>query len=218
MTKKVVESKNEVVNTSNIPAGGVPSAGSSEIRGIYGIRTARRRIKEASLCEKEPVDPELLINRRPWLDRKLIKSPAPTVPKPPAMAEEAPVNNAGGGNIAGLGVGSPDKPANWGEPGVSKRNQQKHGTNVLKRDPPKTIPLGTFCGQKTFIVPDSMVNEVRMQKRKGKWWTNYLGENDDISNTIREYANANPHEPIILEGEHYGNIVFARYGKHKYNV
>jgi hypothetical protein len=58
-----------------------------------------------------------------------------------------------------------------------------------------------------------MVNEVRMQKRKGKWWTNYLGEDNDITRTIREYANSHPNDPIILEGENYGNMCFIRYGK-----
>jgi len=38
--------------------------------------------------------------------------------------EEEPVNNVGGGNIAGLGVG-PD-----GEPGVSKKNQKKHKKRI----------------------------------------------------------------------------------------
>ena len=46
------------------------------------------------------------------------------------MFEEAPVNSAGSGNIAGIGVG-PD-----GEPGVSKKRQkkiQKDQTSVIKR-------------------------------------------------------------------------------------
>ena len=38
--------------------------------------------------------------------------------------EEEPVNNVGGGNIAGLGVGP------QGEPGVSKKNQKKHKKRV----------------------------------------------------------------------------------------
>jgi hypothetical protein len=46
------------------------------------------------------------------------------------MFEEAPINSAGSGNIAGIGVG-PD-----GEPGVSKKRQkkiQKDQTSVIKR-------------------------------------------------------------------------------------
>ena len=38
--------------------------------------------------------------------------------------EEEPVNNVGGGNIAGLGVGTD------GEPGVSKKNQKKHKKRI----------------------------------------------------------------------------------------
>jgi hypothetical protein len=41
-----------------------------------------------------------------------------------AKIEEEPVNNVGGGNIAGLGVG-PD-----GEPGVSKKTQKKHKKRI----------------------------------------------------------------------------------------
>ena len=43
-------------------------------------------------------------------------------------------NVAGSGEIAGLGVTPPDKPANWGEPGVSNKKQKK--PSVLRRPPP----------------------------------------------------------------------------------
>lgn len=47
-------------------------------------------------------------------------------------------NVAGSGEIAGLGVTPSDKPANWGEPGVSKKIQRKlqRKPSVLRRTPP----------------------------------------------------------------------------------
>lgn len=229
MTKKIVESKNEVVTPykgdvdgdgvpDSVAPGGPPS--SNKVRGVYGMRVARR-IKEANekfgkstlykLIDKETHQIKHEGSAKA-MRRLQKKNPGhyiglTTKKVGEYFKEEAPTVNAGSGNIAGIGVGPK------GEPGISKANQKKHGKNVLRRAPPQALPMGTFWGQKTFIVPDRMVNEVRMQKRKGKWWVNYLGEEDEISQAIREYANANPCEPIILEGENYGHIVFARYGK-----
>lgn len=47
-------------------------------------------------------------------------------------------NVAGSGEIAGLGVTPPDKPANWGEPGVSRKKQKElqRKPSVLRRTPP----------------------------------------------------------------------------------
>lgn len=47
-------------------------------------------------------------------------------------------NVAGSGEIAGMGVTPPDKPANWGEPGVSRKKQKELQKNpsVLRRNPP----------------------------------------------------------------------------------
>jgi hypothetical protein len=49
----------------------------------------------------------------------------------PKVSEDAPVNNAGGGNIAGIGVPNPSKPANWGEPGVSKKKKPLIGKRQI---------------------------------------------------------------------------------------
>lgn len=42
-------------------------------------------------------------------------------------------NAVGTGAIAGAGVPLEGKPDNWGEPGVSKKNQRKHKTRILRR-------------------------------------------------------------------------------------
>lgn len=51
------------------------------------------------------------------------------------IKEDAPVNSIGSGAIAGAGISPPDKPSNWGEPGVTKK-QQKKRTRILRRKQP----------------------------------------------------------------------------------
>lgn len=129
------------------------------------------------------------------------------------LEEEAPVNSAGGGEIAGIGVGAK------GEPGVSKKRQRKwqdanaKDQGMMRRGIRKLVPPikeGCFAGKKTFKVSTSSILEVKVCKRKGAHWSKFLPENN-IGEAIREWANANPNEPVILEDD-IGNIVFVRYG------
>lgn len=107
--------------------------------------------------------------------------------------EEAPVNSAGGGNIAGLGVGAK------GEPGSPPRK-------LLRRN--------KFAGHTVFEVKSDIYYKAKLQKRKGQHWSKYLGEDDDCAE-IREYANKKPHKAIVLQDENSGAMFFARYGKGK---
>ena len=130
--------------------------------------------------------------------------------------EGAPTNNAGAGNIAAMGVTPPGKPANWGEPGVSKNAQNKH-TKILRRKAPKSLQeetkRGIFAGHETFIVPSDMFHKARLEKRKGKHWKTYIGE-DDHGKTIREYDRKHKgKKPIILQDENTGAMCYARYGR-----
>jgi hypothetical protein len=120
--------------------------------------------------------------------------------------EEAPVNNVGSGNIAGMGVGP------QGEPGVkkSKYKRENEKTSMFRR-PALEMKKGKFAGIDTFIVPNNIFERARMQKRKHGHWTKYLDE-DSYGHAIREYANKNPYKPIIFEDEKTGVMVFARYG------
>ena len=114
------------------------------------------------------------------------------------LAEEAPVNNAGSGNVAGLGVGPK------GEPG---RN-------------PSLMPMvrrsKDFAGKAVFSVPTKLYDEARLEKRKYQRWTKYLEENsyDELA-PIREFANANPTKPIIIENEKTGAMCYVKYGSKK---
>lgn len=108
--------------------------------------------------------------------------------------EDAPVNAAGGGNVAGLGVGP------QGEPGRPKILMP-----MVKRGKP-------FLGVETYIVPSRVFNQIREAKRKGKHWRKYLDE-DDTFYHIRMEAKKNKKGAIIIEDENTGALCFARYGK-----
>ena len=147
-------------------------------------------------------------------DKKLPDIDAPGVPdmfKVKKKIEEEGTT-AGGGAIAGLGVGP------QGEPGVSKKNQKKHQSqnlNMFRRGQPAALQeakMGKFAGHDTFIVSSSMYHSAKNEKKKGKHWKNYIGE-DEHGMQIREYANKNHKKPIILQDENTGAMCYARYGK-----
>ena len=112
----------------------------------------------------------------------------------PTVKEDAPANAAGGGNIAGIGVGP------QGEPGR----------------PAQLMPMARrgkkFMGVETFVVPSRVFNQIREAKRKGKHWRKYLDE-DDTFYHIRMEAKKNKKGAIIIEDENTGALIFARYGK-----
>lgn len=133
--------------------------------------------------------------------------------------EDAPTNSVGSGNIAGLGVGP------QGEPGIRPKAARRHKRRVAKGQEERTMDIalmrrktpmmentGTFAGQTTFIVPSNIFHEAKMQKRKGKHWRTYIGEEDHWRH-IREYAAKYPKKSIILQDERTGAMCYARYGK-----
>ena len=111
------------------------------------------------------------------------------------IIEDAPANNAGGGGVAGIGVGP------QGEPG-----RKAIMTPMLKRH--------KFAGHTVFEVKTEVFHKARMQKRKGQHWSKYL-EEDEHCHEIREYANKKPGKAIVLQDERSGAMFFARYGKDK---
>jgi hypothetical protein len=99
------------------------------------------------------------------------------------LKEDVPTNNAGGGAVAGIGVGS------QGEPGVKK-----------------------FAGSRVFKVPTKSFVMAKMLKRKYVRFEEYLGD-ADVAKQISEYANKNWKEPIIIEDEQTGAMMYLRYGR-----
>jgi|GEM_PF-3393734 len=133
---------------------------------------------------------------------------------------DAPANNAGSGNIASLGVTQVGKPSNWGEPGVSPKNQRKHKSRIFRRKSPSVVQeqtdnrRGKFAGNDTFIIPSGLFHKARLQKQKGKHWKSYIGE-DEHGQAIREYARKNYGKAIVLQDESTGAMCYASYGKKK---
>jgi hypothetical protein len=127
--------------------------------------------------------------------------------------EDAPAVNTSG--VAGIGVGP------QGEPGVSPKVQKKRYGKIrspllfpdmIKRTVPNLVKEETFAGAVVFEVSSSVFHAAKLEKRKGKHWRKYL-EEDDCLAEIREYANKNPHKPIVLRNENTGEMCYARYGR-----
>ena len=129
----------------------------------------------------------------------------------------APTNSAGGGGVAGIGVGP------QGEPGVSPKVQKKrYGKNrsiptsavlgYFRRKAPNQLAEETFAGAVVFEVSSHTFHNAKMEKRKGKHWRTYLDECDELAE-IREYANKNPGRPIVLQNRNTNEMVYVRYGK-----
>jgi hypothetical protein len=132
------------------------------------------------------------------------------------ISEDAPTNNAGSGNIAGIGVG-PN-----GEPGVHPRRQPKKNRTpnpksilmaMVRRAPVKGIVescrASDFAGGAVFSVSPSLFYEIKMAKRKGKHWRTFLNE-DDCYREIREYASRNKGK-ILIQNESTGEMMVVRY-------
>lgn len=116
--------------------------------------------------------------------------------------------------IPGTGQGRAGQPANYGDtivgPAAAKRWKKANetGQGILRRRQPN------FAGGAVFEVSSAVFHEAKLQKRKGKHWKTYLGEDDALAE-IREFANKNPKTPIILQNQVTGEMCYARYGKQR---
>jgi hypothetical protein len=100
---------------------------------------------------------------------------------------------SGGGPIAGLPPDFPPVPA-----GVTSKG------SMLRRK--------KFAGKEVFVVPSDAFHKARLGKKKFEHYSSYVGR-DEIGEAIRQYAQENRDEPIILEDELSGAMVYLRYGK-----
>jgi hypothetical protein len=87
---------------------------------------------------------------------------------------------------------------------------------MVKEEADKTgdYKTGMFAGSTTYVVPSNNFHEAKLQKRRGKHWRTYIGEEDHWRH-IREYAKKHPKKAIILQDERTGAMCYARYGKEK---
>lgn len=118
-----------------------------------------------------------------------------------------PTNNAGSGNIAGIGVGP------QGEPGISPRVQASHRNRIRRRSPPVGLAEGTFAGKKVFVVNGDYFNMARLGKKKHDKYEKYVGR-DEIGEAIRMYGRdpKNKGKAIILQHENTGAMMYLKYG------
>ena len=105
----------------------------------------------------------------------------------------AGATTAGGGQIAGIGVGP------QGEPGVRPK--------VLRRK---------FAGNEVFEVDSECFGRCRIGKKKYERYENYVG-NDETGQAIREYGLKNQGKAIVVQDKNTGAMMFLRYGKEKRN-
>lgn len=151
------------------------------------------------------------------------------------ISEDAPVNNVGDGNIAGVGIPNAAKGANWGEPGIRPRIRKKYKlrnkqdaaahevdlamfrrktmvAEEMKEETP--IKRGKFAGHDTFVLPRKKYNDfLGKSKQDRQWWKTYMGEDEGTLDEVRVFARKNPKAAIVFEDEDTGACFFARYGK-----
>ena len=136
------------------------------------------------------------------------------------IQEDAPTN-ATGAAVPGTGDDAQAFPK--GDPlrKYKKKNEkgqesQEAGISLLRRKTPMMEEkTGMFAGNQTFVVPSNVFHKAKLEKRKGKHWKTYIGE-DEHGQAIREYDRKHKgKKPIILQDESTGAMCYAKYGKER---
>lgn len=115
--------------------------------------------------------------------------------------EEAPANNVGDGQIAGLGVGPKGEP---GRPGIIFRRKKKNTTEEVKES-----TGASFMGAKIFNVNSDSFHNNRFGKKKYSRWDK-VSENEELKSYGRKTRKS-----IVVSDEKTGYMYFLRQkGKH----
>ena len=69
-----------------------------------------------------------------------------------------------------------------------------------------------FAGARVFEVNTDVFLRARFGKKKYARYDNYVG-NDEIGEEIRQYGRANPDEPIVLQDNTTGAMLYLKYGR-----
>jgi len=112
------------------------------------------------------------------------------------LASEEIANSVGGGNVAGIGVGS------QGEPGKKKK----------KKDVNESVQMSKFAGKDVFIVDSDTYHACRLGKKQYARYEKYVGKNS-VGLAIREYGLKYPKRPIILQNGDVGPMLYLKYGR-----
>jgi len=86
--------------------------------------------------------------------------------------------------------------------------------------PPEQTPVSKstmlrrkkFANNTVFVVSSDAFHKAKLGKKKFEHYSSYVGR-DEIGEEIRQFARENRDEPIILEDEITGAMVYLRYGK-----
>jgi hypothetical protein len=111
----------------------------------------------------------------------------------------APTNSAGGGQIAGIGIGPK------GEPGVPGKVLRRKKLNV-----DKISESSTFMGHKVFEVDFDTFHKSKFGKKKFARWNKSVGDNPEAA----EYGKKT-RKPMIVADKNTGAMVFFRHPKDK---
>lgn len=173
---------------------------------------AREHLKHAHGPSRSEIK-TALSNLSAFAKHTKTRKPLPTIKEDGmgagAVGGGAPLNSAGSGSVAGIGVGPK------GEPGVNRKANNSPVIGTVTRKPPKLVGLKeetSFAGHKVFTVNTHFFHRCKSGKNRYTRWEHYVG-NDEIGSYIRDYGKNNPKKPIIIQDEASGAMVYLRYGK-----
>jgi hypothetical protein len=110
------------------------------------------------------------------------------IPMIESIQEDAPANAVGSGNVAGTGENPPGKL------------------------PKKKKYVRKFAGRDVFLVDPNRYQRAKMGKKRLESYSSYIGD-DELGQSIIEWAEEFPKKPIILMNSFDGDMMFIRYGK-----
>ena len=109
------------------------------------------------------------------------------------LTEDAPVNNAGGGQVAGLGDNPPVKKGMTGD--IQRRTQVKESHD-------------TFGGATIFDVSEDEYMKCYHGRRKHERWNRKLKMEEIGREDIKKYAHRNPTKSVIVRNEKTGEMQY----------
>jgi len=109
------------------------------------------------------------------------------------LTEDVPANNAGSGQVAGLGDEPPVKKGMTGD--VQRRNQVKEGYE-------------SFAGARVFDVTEDEYMKCNYGRTKHERWNRKLKMEDVGREDIKKFAHRNPSKSVIVRNEKTGEMQY----------
>jgi len=179
----------------------IPGTERTKVMGFNVLR--RKIIKDSYDPDKEPIRISIEAHKR--MEEKMREKHGDASPQASfhrywirrlekELKEDAPAMSVGAGVIAGM-------------PTKDTADQ----TPVRRKKPDMLRRTKTFAGKKVFVVDPTTYHEAYLGKRRYEHYEKYLG-NCDIADEIREFGRKYWAEPIIIENEQTGAMVYLKYG------